>query len=310
MAKTRKVIVTCAVTGSIHTPSMSPHLPVTPEEIATAAIAAAEAGASILHLHARDPEDGRPTQEPEVYQRFLPRIKQSTDAVVNITTGGGPAMSVAQRMRPAVEFQPEVASLNMGSMNFGLFPMFGRFKSFRHDWEREHLENSRDLVFKNTFQDIEGILQACRANDTRFEFECYDIGHLYSLAHFLDRGLVEPPLFVQSVFGILGGIDQHPEDLMHMRRTADRLFGEDYRWSILGAGRNQMALATIGAAMGANVRVGLEDNLWIGPGTLAESNAAQVTKVRQILEGLSLELASPTEAREILGLKGGDRVAF
>jgi uncharacterized protein (DUF849 family) len=310
MAKTRKVIVTCAVTGSIHTPSMSPHLPVTPEEIAAAAIAAAEAGASILHLHARDPEDGRPTQDPEVYQRFLPRIKQSTDAVVNITTGGGPAMTVAQRMRPAVEFQPEVASLNMGSMNFGLFPMLGRFKSFRHDWEREHLENSRDLVFKNTFQDIEGILQACRANDTRFEFECYDIGHLYSLAHFLDRGLVEPPLFVQSVFGILGGIGQHPEDLMHMRRTADRLFGEDYRWSILGAGRNQMALATIGAAMGANVRVGLEDNLWIGPGTLAESNAAQVTKVRQILEGLSLELASPTEAREILGLKGGDRVAF
>jgi len=310
MAKTRKVIVTCAVTGSIHTPSMSPHLPVTPEEIAAAAIAAAEAGASILHLHARDPEDGRPTQDPEVYQRFLPRIKQSTDAVVNITTGGGPAMSVAQRMRPAVEFQPEVASLNMGSMNFGLFPMLGRFKSFRHEWEREHLENSRDLVFKNTFQDIEGILQACRANNTRFEFECYDIGHLYSLAHFLDRGLVEPPLFVQSVFGILGGIGQHPEDLMHMRRTADRLFGEDYRWSILGAGRNQMALAAIGAAMGANVRVGLEDNLWIGPGTLAESNAAQVTKVRQILEGLSLELASPTEAREILGLKGGDRVAF
>ena len=310
MAKTRKVIVTCAVTGSIHTPSMSPHLPVTPEEIAAAAIGAAEAGASILHLHARDPEDGRPSQDPAVYARFLPRIKQSTDAVVNITTGGGPAMSVAQRMRPAVEFQPEVASLNMGSMNFGLFPMLGRFKSFRHEWEREHLENSRDLVFKNTFQDIEGILQACRANDTRFEFECYDIGHLYSLAHFLDRGLVEPPLFVQSVFGILGGIGQHPEDLMHMRRTADRLFGEDYRWSILGAGRNQMALATIGAAMGANVRVGLEDNLWIGPGALAESNAAQVTKVRQILEGLSLELASPTEAREILGLKGGDRVAF
>ena len=310
MAKTRKVIVTCAVTGSIHTPSMSPHLPVTPEEIAAAAIAAAEAGASILHLHARDPEDGRPTQDPEVYQQFLPRIKQSTDAVVNITTGGGPAMSVTQRMRPAVEFQPEVASLNMGSMNFGLFPMLGRFKSFRHDWEREHLENSRDLVFKNTFQDIEGILQACRANDTRFEFECYDIGHLYSLAHFLDRGLVEPPLFVQSVFGILGGIGQHPEDLMHMRRTADRLFGGNYRWSILGAGRNQMPLATMGATMGANVRVGLEDNLWIGPGALAESNAQQVTKIRTVLEGLSLELASPAEAREILGLKGGDRVAF
>ncbi len=310
MAKSRKVIVTCAVTGSIHTPSMSPHLPVTPEEIASAAIAAAEAGASILHLHARNPEDGRPSQDPAVYARFLPRIKQSTDAVVNITTGGGPAMSVEERMRPAVEFQPEVASLNMGSMNFGLYPMLSRFQSFEHDWERQHLENSRDLVFKNTFQDIEGILQACRANGTRFEFECYDIGHLYNLAHFLDRGLVEPPLFVQSVFGILGGIGTHPEDLMHMRRTADRLFGADYRWSILGAGRNQIPLATMGATMGANVRVGLEDNLWIGPGALAESNAQQVAKIRAVLEGLSLELASPAEAREILGLKGGDRVAF
>jgi uncharacterized protein (DUF849 family) len=310
MAKSRKVIVTCAVTGSIHTPSMSPHLPVTPEEIASAAIAAAEAGASILHLHARNPEDGRPSQDPAVYARFLPRIKQSTDAVVNITTGGGPAMSVEERMRPAVEFQPEVASLNMGSMNFGLYPMLSRFQSFEHDWERQHLENSRDLVFKNTFQDIEDILQACRANGTRFEFECYDIGHLYNLAHFLDRGLVEPPLFVQSVFGILGGIGGHPEDLMHMRRTADRLFGADYRWSILGAGRNQMPLATMGATMGANVRVGLEDNLWIGPGALAESNAQQVAKIRAVLEGLSLELASPAEAREILGLKGGDRVAF
>ncbi len=310
MAKSRKVIVTCAVTGSIHTPSMSPHLPVTPEEIASAAIAAAEAGASILHLHARDPEDGRPSQDPAVYARFLPRIKQSTDAVINITTGGGPAMTVEERMRPAVEFQPEVASLNMGSMNFGLYPMLSRFDIFHHDWERVHLENSRDLVFKNTFQDIEGILQACRANGTRFEFECYDIGHLYNLVHFLDRGLVEPPLFVQSVFGILGGIGGHPEDLMHMRRTADRLFGGDYRWSILGAGRNQMPLATMGATMGANVRVGLEDNLWIGPGALAESNAQQVTKIRTVLEGLSLELASPAEAREILGLKGGDRVAF
>jgi uncharacterized protein (DUF849 family) len=310
MAKSRKVIVTCAVTGSIHTPSMSPHLPVTPEEIASAAIAAAEAGASILHLHARDPEDGRPSQDPAVYARFLPRIKQSTDAVINITTGGGPAMTVEERMRPAVEFQPEVASLNMGSMNFGLYPMLSRFDTFHHDWERVHLENSRDLVFKNTFQDIEGILQACRANGTRFEFECYDIGHLYNLAHFLDRGLVEPPLFVQSVFGILGGIGGHPEDLMHMRRTADRLFGGNYRWSILGAGRNQMPLATMGATMGANVRVGLEDNLWIGPGALAESNAQQVTKIRTVLEGLSLELASPAEAREILGLKGGDRVAF
>ena len=310
MAKPRKVIITCAVTGSIHTPSMSPHLPVTPDEIAEAAIGAAEAGAAILHLHARDPEDGRPTQDPDVFMEFLPRIKQSTEAVVNITTGGGPTMTVDERMRPAAELKPEVASLNMGSMNFALFPMLGRFKDFEHDWERAHLEGSRDLVFKNTFQDIENILGACRENATRFEFECYDIAHLYNLAHFLDRGLVEPPLFVQSVFGILGGIGTHPEDLMHMRRTADRLFGEQCRWSILGAGRQQISLATIGAAMGANVRVGLEDNLWLGPGTLAESNAQQVTKIRQVLEGLSLEVASPAEARDLLSLKGGDQVGF
>ncbi len=310
MATARKVIITCAVTGSIHTPSMSPHLPVTPDEIAEAAIGAAEAGAAILHLHARDPENGRPTQDPDVFMQFLPRIKQNTEAAVNITTGGGPTMSVEERMRPAAELKPEVASLNMGSMNFGLFPMLGRFKEFRHDWERAHLEGSRDLVFKNTYQDIERILGACRANGTRFEFECYDISHLYNLAHFLERGLVEPPLFVQSVFGILGGIGTHPEDLMHMRRTADRLFGDQYRWSILGAGRNQIPLATIGAAMGANVRVGLEDNIWIGPGKLAESNAQQVGKIRQVLEGLSLEVASPAEARDMLSLKGGDQVGF
>jgi uncharacterized protein (DUF849 family) len=289
---------------------MSPHLPVTPDEIAEAAIGAAEAGASIIHLHARDPLDGRPTQDPDVFLRFLPRIKQATEAVVNITTGGGPTMTVDERMRPAAELKPEVASLNMGSMNFALFPMLDRFRDFAHDWERAHLENSRDLVFKNTFQDIEKILGACRENGTRFEFECYDIGHLYNLAHCLDRGLVEPPLFVQSVFGILGGIGTHPEDLMHMRRTADRLFGDAYRWSILGAGRFQIPLATIGAAMGANVRVGLEDNLWLGPGTLARSNAEQVQKVRQVLEGLSLEVATPAEARELLALKGGDRVGF
>jgi uncharacterized protein (DUF849 family) len=310
MAKPRKVIITCAVTGSIHTPSMSPHLPVTPDEIAEAAIGAAEAGAAVLHLHARDPENGRPTQDPAVFMEFLPRIKQATEAVVNITTGGGPTMTVEERMRPAAELEPEVASLNMGSMNFALFPMLKRFQDFEHDWERAHLEGSRDLVFKNTFRDIETILGACRANGTRFEFECYDIAHLYNLAHFLERGLVEPPLFVQSVFGILGGIGIHPEDLMHMRRTADRLFGDDYRWSILGAGRSQIPLATIGAAMGANVRVGLEDNLWLGPGTLAESNAQQVTKIRQVLEGLSLDVASPAEAREMLSLKGGDRVGF
>ncbi len=310
MAKAGKVIITCAVTGSIHTPSMSPHLPVTPDEIAEAAIGASEAGAAIIHLHARDPEDGRPTQDPEVFLQFLPRIKQATKAVVNITTGGGPTMPVEERMGPAAKLKPEVASLNMGSMNFGLFPMLGRFSELKHDWERKHLEGSRDLVFKNTYQDIENILSACRANGTRFEFECYDIGHLYNLAHFLERGLVEPPLFVQSVFGILGGIGGHPEDLMHMRRTADRLFGEAYRWSILGAGRNQIPLATIGAAMGANVRVGLEDNLWLGPGTLAKTNAEQVTKMRQVLEGMSLEVASPAEAREMLALKGGDAVGF
>jgi len=310
MAKARKVIVTCAVTGSIHTPSMSPFLPVTPDEIAAAAIGAAEAGAAILHLHARDPEDGRPTQDPAVFQRFLPRIKQATDAVINITTGGGPQMSVEERMQPAVRLKPEVASLNMGSMNFGLFPMLARFKDLKHDWERQHLEKSRDLVFKNTYADIESILAACSGNDTRFEFECYDISHLYNLAHFLDRGLVKRPLFVQTVFGILGGIGTHPEDLMHMRRTADRLFGDAYQWSILGAGRSQIPLATLGAAMGANVRVGLEDSLWSGPGALAESNAQQVRKIRQVLEGLSLEIATPAEAREMLSLKGGDAVGF
>ncbi len=310
MATKRKVIITCAITGSIHTPSMSPHLPVTPDEIAEAAIAAAEAGATVLHLHARDPEDGRPTQDPEIYHRFLPRIKQNTKAVVNITTGGGPYMSVEERLQPALKYSPEVASLNMGSMNFGLFPMLNRFKEFQHDWERQHLEKSRDLVFKNTYKDIEYILTSCSDNGTRFEFECYDIGHLYNLAHFLDRGLVKPPLFVQSVFGILGGIGGHPEDLMHMRRTADRLFGRDYQWSILGAGRNQIPLATLGAAMGANVRVGLEDSLWSGPGTLAQSNAEQVKKIRQVLEGLSLEVAQPEDARAMLSLKGGDAVGF
>ncbi|MCH8001510.1 MAG: 3-keto-5-aminohexanoate cleavage protein [Proteobacteria bacterium] len=310
MATARKVIITCAITGSIHTPSMSPYLPVTPDEIAEAALAAAEAGATILHLHARDPEDGRPSQDPALFQQFLPRIKQACEAVINITTGGGLGMTVEERLRPAFELKPEVASLNMGSMNFGLFPMLGRFKEFKHDWERAHLENSRDFVFKNTYKDIEYILTSCRGNGTRFEFECYDIGHLYNLAHFLDRGVVEPPLFVQSVFGILGGIGPHPEDLMHMRRTADRLFGDAYQWSILGAGRNQIPLATIGAAMGANVRVGLEDSLWAGPGTLAKSNAEQVRLIRQVLEGMSLEVASPADARDMLALKGGDAVGF
>ena len=306
----RKVIITCAVTGAIHTPSMSPYLPVTPSEIATAAISAAEAGASILHLHARDPETGKPTQDPSVFEKFLPRIKQSTDAVINITTGGSPHMTVEERMLPATKFKPEVASLNMGSMNFGLYPMLDRFDHFENEWERENLEKSRDLVFKNTFQDIETILKIGNDNGTRFEFECYDISHLYNLAHFVDRGLAKTPLFIQSVFGLLGGIGGHPEDLMHMKRTADRLFGHDYQWSILGAGRNQMSLAATGAAQGANVRVGLEDSLWIAPGELAQSNADQVTKIRKILDGLSLEIATPNEAREMLNLKGGDNVNF
>ena len=306
----RKAIITCAPTGAIHTPSMSQYLPGTAKEIATAAIEAAKAGAAILHLHARDPVTGRPSQDPALFLPFLEEIKANTNAVINLTTGGSPHMTIEERMRPATRFKPEVASLNMGSMNFGLFPMLDRFKEFKHPWEREHLENSRDLVFKNTFNDITNILQMGTANGTRFEFECYDISHLYNLAYFLDKKLVTPPLFVQSVFGILGGIGPDPEDLMHMRRTADRLFGDNYQWSILGAGRNQIPLATIGAAMGSNVRVGLEDSLWIGPGQLAHSSADQVRKIRTVLEALSIEIATPDEAREILKLKGGANVDF
>jgi uncharacterized protein (DUF849 family) len=306
----RKVIITCAPTGAIHTPSMSPYLPVTPQEIGDAALAAAKAGAAILHLHARDPNDGRPTQDPAVFQEFLPRIKAETDAVINITSGGSPHMTVEERLKPAHFFKPEVASLNMGSMNFGLYPMLERFKEFKHNWERQHLANSRDLIFKNTFKDIEYILTSCGANGTRFEYECYDISHLYNLAHFVDRGLAKPPFFVQSVFGLLGGIGPHPEDLMHMRRTADRLFGRDYVWSILGAGRNQIPLATLGVAQGSNVRVGLEDSLWIEAGKLAESSAAQVEKIRQVIEGLSLDIATPDEARAMLGLKGAANTNF
>lgn len=305
-----KVIITCAITGAIHTPSMSPHLPVTPEDIIAASLEAAEAGAAILHLHARNPEDGRPDQTPEGFAPFLSRIKQSTNAVVNITTGGSPYMTVAERVAPAATYQPELASLNMGSMNFGLYPMLKRFKTFQHDWEREHLEGSKDLVFRNSFKDIEYVLETCYDNNTRFEFECYDISHLYNLAHFADRGLVKAPFFVQSVFGLLGGIGAHPEDVMHMKRTADRLFGEAFRWSVLGAGANQFRVAAQAAALGGNVRVGLEDSLWAGRGELATSNAVQVRKVRQILEGLGLQIATPQEAREILDLKGGDQVAF
>ncbi|MGR3512238.1 MAG: 3-keto-5-aminohexanoate cleavage protein [Paracoccaceae bacterium] len=304
-----KVIISCAITGAIHTPSMSPHLPVTPEEIIAESLAAAEAGASILHLHARH-LDGRPDQSPEGFAAFLPRIKQSSDAVINITTGGSPYMSVEERAAPAATFQPELASLNMGSMNFGLYPMLKRFKTFKHDWEREHLEGSKDLVFRNSFQDIEYVLKTCYGNGTRFEFECYDTSHLYNLAHFADRGLVKAPFFVQSVFGLLGGIGSHPEDIMHMKRTADRLFGDDYLWSVLGAGANQFRIATQAATLGGNVRVGLEDSLWAKPGQLAPSNATQVRTVKTIIEGLGLDVATPDEARALLGLKGGDQVAF
>jgi uncharacterized protein (DUF849 family) len=290
---------------------MSPHLPVTPDEIARESIAAAEAGASIIHLHARDPKDGRPTPSPEIFMEFLPRIKQGCDAVVNITTGGGHGMTVAERLAAPLRASPEMTSLNMGSMNFGLYPMLERYKDFKHDWERTHLENSRDFIFRNTFKDIETVLRELgEKHGTRFEFECYDVGHLYTLAHFLERGLVKPPLFVQTIFGILGGIGVHPEDVGHMKRTADRLFGDQYRWSVLAAGRHQMPILTMAATMGANVRVGLEDSLWIGPGALAKSNADQVRKIRTIIESLGGEIATAAEARAMLGLKGGDRVAF
>ena len=310
MAEARKVIITCAITGSIHTPSMSPHLPVTPREIADAAVAAAEAGAAIVHLHARDPVDGHPTQDPRYFREFAPDIKRRSDVVINFTTGGAATMTIEERLQPALQLKPEVASLNMGSMNFGLFPMLGRYKTFKHEWEREYLAGSDERIFKNTFKDIAKILTSCAKNRTRFEIECYDIGHLYTARHFLAEGLVQPPLFIQSVFGILGGIGAHPDDVMHMKRTADRLFGNQYHWSVLGAGRNQMPIAAQSAAMGGNVRVGMEDSLWIGPGKLAETNAQQVTNVRKIIEGLGLEIASSDEAREMLQLKGGDKVGF
>ena len=310
MFQQKKVIISCAVTGAIHTPSMSPHLPITAEEIAEASIAAAEAGAAIIHLHARDPATGRPDQRPEAFRPFLRTIKARSDAIVNLTTGGSPYMTVQERMRPAAELKPEVASMNMGTMNFGLFPMLKRFKNFKFDWEEPYLAGSKDLIFRNTYGDLETVLTELSANQTRYEFECYDTSHLYNLAHFVDRGLVKAPFFVQTVFGILGGIGTHPDDVMHMKRTAERLFGDDYRWSVLGAGASQMKIAAMAASMGGNVRVGLEDSLWIGKGQLAESNAQQVRQVRAILEGLGLEIATPAEAREILQLKGVANVAF
>ncbi len=310
MAKNRKVIITCAVTGAIHTPSMSPYLPVTADEIIDAAVGAAEAGAALVHVHARNPKTGQPDQSPEAFEPFLKVIKQRSNCVINITTGGAPTMGIEERLGPCAHFKPEVASLNMGSMNFGLYPMLARFKDFKHEWERPYLEGSKDRIFKNTFQDIENILTTCAENNTRFEIECYDIGHLYTLAHFVDRGLVKPPFFVQSVFGILGGIGPHPEDVIHMKRTADRLFGDQYQWSVLGAGRHQLPIAAMAVSMGGNLRVGLEDSLWLGPGQFAKSNADQVRAARMIIEGLGLEVATPDDAREVLQLKGADKVNF
>jgi uncharacterized protein (DUF849 family) len=312
VADARKVIITCAVTGSVHTPTMSPYLPITPDQIAEGAIAAAEAGAAVLHLHARDPRDGRPTPDPAVFMEFLPRIHAATDAVINITTGGSTQMTLDERLAAPLRVQPEMCSLNMGSMNFGLFHMAGKRTHWQYDWEPAYLENTRDTIFKNTFTDIEDILRRLGEGcGTRFEFECYDVGHLYTLAHFVDEGLIEGPLFIQSIFGILGGMGADPENLVTMRSTADRLFGRDgYRFSVLGAGRHQMPLLTMAAVMGGNVRVGLEDSLYLGKGQLARSCADQVRKIRRILEELSLEIATPDEARAMLDLKGPQAVAF
>ena len=310
MFQQEKIIISCAVTGAIHTPSMSAHLPITADEIAEASIAACEAGAAIIHLHARDPVTGKPDQRPAAFEPFLKQIKARSKAIINLTTGGSPYMTVQERMQPAKVLKPEVASMNMGTMNFGLFPMLNRYKEFKFDWERPYLEGSKDLIFRNTYGDLETVLTELSVNDTRYEFECYDTSHLYNLAHFVERGLVKAPIFIQTVFGILGGIGTHPDDVMHMKRTADRLFGDSYRWSVLGAGASQMKIAAMAASMGGNVRVGLEDNLWIAKGKLAASNAEQVLKVREILEGLGLAIATPDEAREILQLKGSSKVAF
>lgn len=307
----KSVIITCAVTGGIHTPTMSEYLPITPQEIADDAVAAAEAGASILHLHARDPENGRPTPDPKVFMEFLPRIKQQTDAVVNITTGGGLGMSLEERLAAAVAASPEMTSLNMGSFNFGLFPIADKIKDWKYDWEQPYIEGTKEFIFKNTFGDIERtMMDLGQGHGVKFEFECYDVGHLYNLAHFVDRKLVEPPFLIQTIFGIMGGIGADEENLMHMRRIANKLFGDDYEWSVLAAGRHQMPFVTQAAILGGNVRVGLEDSLYISKGELAKSNADQVAKIRRIIEDLSLSVASPEEARTRLKLKGGDRVNF
>ncbi|MDH3194685.1 MAG: 3-keto-5-aminohexanoate cleavage protein [Hyphomicrobiales bacterium] len=313
MSKTSqaKIIISCAVTGGIHTPTMSDALPYTPDDIAGQAIAAAQAGATVLHLHARDPQTGRPTPDPAVFMQFLPRIKQNCDAVINITTGGGLNMTVEDRLAGPLAAKPEMCSLNMGSMNFGIYPLADRYKEWKFDWEEPYLRGTDDFIFRNTFKDIERILKMLgEEHGTRFEHECYDVGHLYNLAHFVDRGLVKPPFFVQLIFGILGGIGPEMRNLMFMKETADRLFGDDYLWSVLAAGRFQIPFATQAAMMGGNLRIGLEDSLYIGRGELATSNAQQVAKIRRIVEDLGYQAATPAEAREMLALKGGDRVGF
>ncbi|MEM1421745.1 MAG: 3-keto-5-aminohexanoate cleavage protein [Pseudomonadota bacterium] len=307
----KPVIITCAPTGGIHTPTMSPYLPITPDQIAQASIEAAEAGASIIHLHARDPETGKPDPRAETFMRFLPRIKQSTDAVINVSTGGGLGMTREERLRAALSASPEMASLNVGSLNFGIFPMLEKYSDWKHDWEPAFLEMTRDFIFRNTFTDIEFILKELgEGHGTRFEFECYDLGHLYNLAWFVDKGMVKPPFFIQMVFGILGGVGADPDNLMHMHTIAQKLFGDQYEWSVLAAGRHQMPFATQSAMLGGNLRVGLEDGLFIGKGELATSNAEQVRKIRSIIENLGLTVASPAEARARLALKGGDQVGF
>ncbi|MEQ9260410.1 MAG: 3-keto-5-aminohexanoate cleavage protein [Roseovarius sp.] len=308
----RPVIITCAPTGGIHTPTMSPHLPITPAEIATASIEAAEAGASIIHLHARDPETGKPDPRSETFRQFLPVIKQATDAVINVSTGAGLGMSMEERLRAATDASPEMASLNMGSMNFGIFPLLEKYKDWKFDWEPEFLGMTRDFIFPNTFATIEYALRNLgEAHGTKFEFECYDLSHLYNVKWFVDQGLIRPPFFIQMVFGILGGVGAELDNLMHMHKVADRLFGaENYEWSVLAAGRHQMPFATQSALLGGNLRVGLEDSLYIGKGELATSNAQQVERIRTIVEALGLSVATPDEARERLGLKGGDRVNF
>lgn len=306
----KKVIISCAVTGGAHTPTMSPYLPITPEQIATQSIDAARAGAAIVHLHARQP-DGRPTGDPKVFREFVGRIKSETDAIVNISTGGGgPNMAIEERTLAASDLEPELCSLNMGSINLSLAELAERDMEWKHDWEKPFLAGTKGLVFKNTFEDIEWILKNIGEKGTRFEFECYDVGHLYTLDYFVRRGLVKPPFFIQTVFGLRGGIGVHHEDMLHQKRTADRLFGSDYQWSVLAAGKFQLPMGTISAILGGNVRVGLEDSLYLTKGALAESNAAQVTKARRVLEELGLDIATPHEARQLLGLKGGDKVNF